>query len=317
MPKFLESPLKSLKLGQKFTLLLSLIFFSGIAVSGLALSNILNNSVQHQITSEALMLMSTMNAVRTYTNTEVRPELVDRLKTEFLPETVPAFSAKTVFANLRKNKDLESYFYKEATLNPTNLEDKADEFESEVVKRFRQNKSLTEVNGFRSVEGNHLFYIARPITITNPSCLECHSTPDVAPQSMIQKYGSKNGFGWQLNETIGAQMISIPVSQVLQRTRQSFVMIMGLVAVVFAIAILMVNLWLKQYVVRPINRIARVAEAVSTGDLEAEFEKTSNDEVGHLVEAFTRLKLSLALAMQRVQKYQIGRSNVDSDKNNG
>lgn len=299
--------LKSLKLGKKFTILLTLVFLGGILVSGLALSSILNYDAQNQITSKALILMETMNSVRDYTSTQVNPELVDRLEVEFLPETVPAYSAREVFERLRSNRDYSEFFYKEATLNPTNLRDKADGFEAEVVERFRQDASLPEMRGFRSTPSGDLFYIARPLSVSKASCLECHSTPEAAPASLVERYGPTNGFNWQLDEIIGAQVISVPASQVFKNSRQSFVLIMGIVIAAFAAAVMMVNLWLNRLVVRPLKRMAMVAEAVSTGDMDAEFEQVANDEVGDLAEAFRRMKMSLAMAMQRLERYRISR----------
>lgn len=301
--------LQNLQLGQKFTLLLVVVFLSGIIASGLALSTVLNRSAQAQLTTKALMLMETMNSVRNYTSNEVRPELVDRLETEFLPETVPAYSAREVFESLREKQDYADFFYKEATLNPTNLRDKADEFEATIVERFRNQDSAQEVNGFRQTPGGNLFYIARPIAISQQSCLDCHSTPEAAPASMIERYGPNNGFGWSLNEVVGAQVISVPAERVLKSARQSLVLILGIFVIVFAIAILLVNLWLKRFVVRPLNRMALVAEAVSMGDTTAEFSQTSKDEVGQLAEAFNRMRMSLQMAMQRLDRYREGRRN--------
>jgi nitrate/nitrite-specific signal transduction histidine kinase len=119
---------------------------------------------------------------------------------------------------------------------------------------------------------------------------------------MIERYGPVNGFGWKLNEIVGAQMISVPASKVLQRGHQSFVLVIGIVIGVFTTAILMVNFWLKRYVVRPLTRITRVAEAVSIGETDIEFERVSNDEVGSLVEAFTRMKTSLKIAMKMLEQ---------------
>lgn len=301
--------LQNLQLGQKFTLLLVVVFLSGIIASGLALSTVLNRSAQAQLTTKALMLMETMNSVRNYTSNEVRPELVDRLETEFLPETVPAYSAREVFESLRENQEYADFFYKEATLNPTNLRDKADEFEATIVEKFRNQDSAQEVNGFRQTPGGNLFYIARPIAVGKQSCLDCHSTPDAAPASMIERYGPNNGFGWNLNEVVGAQVISVPAERVLKSARQSLLLILGIFVIVFAIAILLVNLWLKRFVVRPLNRMALVAEAVSMGDTAAEFSQTSKDEVGKLAEAFNRMRMSLQMAMQRLDRYREGRRN--------
>jgi nitrogen fixation/metabolism regulation signal transduction histidine kinase len=102
-----------------------------------------------------------------------------------------------------------------------------------------------------------------------------------------------------LNEVLGTQIVSVPASQVLQKARQSFVVVMGIVAMVFAVTILMANLWLKRYIIRPIKNIVLVAEAVSAGDMTADFDKKSNDKIGSLVSAFTRMKLSLAIAIKK------------------
>lgn len=143
--------------------------------------------------------------------------------------------------------------------------------------------------------------------ISDARCLECHSTPDKAPKGQIDRYGSVNGFGWKLNEIVGAQIISVPASKVFESARQSVFLLMGIVVVVFAAAIFMVNYWLNRYVVQPLNRIARVAEEVSVGNMDAEFEQiSSNDEVGNLAAAFSRMKTSLAIAMKRLAQYRIG-----------
>lgn len=303
--------LANLQLGQKFTLLLLLVFLGGIIASSLALSSVLNQNAQAQLTTKALMLMETMNSVREYTSSQVRPELVDRLDTEFLPETIPAYSAREVFETFRSNPTYADFFYKEATLNPTNLRDKADSFEAQIVEQFRQQGAKQDVSGYRQTPAGGIYYIARPIQVTKPSCLDCHSTPEVAPASMIERYGPNNGFGWNLNEVVGAQMISVPAETVLKNARQSLLLILGIFLIVFTLAILLVNLWLKRYVVRPLNRMAMAAEAASMGDSNAEFTVQSKDEVGKLAEAFNRMQMSLKMAMQRLERYREGRRNSD------
>lgn len=296
--------LSKLKLGQKFTLMLLVVFIGGILMSGVALSRLLNHTAEAELTGKALMLMETMNSVRQYTVDEVTPELEERSEIGFLPETVPSYSAHTVFNTLQANPDYEEFFYKEAVLNPTNLKDKADDFETSLVTAFRQPDSPPDLEGFRKVPGSNLFYIARPIQIKQESCLTCHSTPDRAPQSMIALYGSEHGFGWELDEIIGTQIISVPAQTVFNTARQSLWITLGVFAGVFAIAILLVNLWLKRYVVRPLNRMAATAEAVSTGDTKAEFIKRSDDEVGNLTDSFNRMRLSLQMAMQRLERHR-------------
>ena len=309
--------LSNLKLARKFTLLLLVVFLGGILSSSIALAQLLNYSTQAELTSKALMLMEAMNSVRTYTNSDITPELVDRLDEEFLPAIIPAYSAREVFERLRENSTYSDFFYKEAALNPTNLRDKADAFETDIIEKFRREAKPKEVSGFRRINGDDKFYIARPIKIKQSSCLECHSTPENAPPSMVERYGPDNGFNWQLNEIIGAQVLSVPASKIQNNARRALAVILGIFALVFAIAIFFVNLWLKRYVVRPLNRMASTAEAVSTGEASAEFVKFSNDEVGNLTDSFNRMRLSLQMSMQRLERYRSQRRSGSNDFSEG
>ncbi|BAZ40114.1 putative sensor with HAMP domain protein [Calothrix sp. NIES-4101] len=302
-----KTKIRKITLAQKLTLLLLVVFIGGISLSGIALAKILQYKTQHEISSNASLLFQSLNSVRSYTSNEVTPYLQANLgKDSFLPQTVPSYSSRKVFENLRQqNQEYQDFLYKEAMLNPTNIRDLADDFEKDIVSDFRQNKNTPEKTGFRNFQGEKYFYIARPLKITDSSCLRCHSTPDVAPQDMISIYGDKNGMGWQLNQINGTQIVSIPTSEVLHKAQESFFLIMGIVTLVFAIAIYMANFWLRRYVVRPIKRVVLVAEAVSTGNMDADFEQVSNDEVGSLVEAFTRMKLSLVMAIRRLEHYRL------------
>ncbi len=294
---------KNWQLRQKFTAILLSTLILGLSVIAIAMGFILTTDTQNQITSQALILMETMNSVREYTDTQVKPELIDRSEIEFLPETIPAYSAREVFETLRQNNlEYRDFFYKEATLNPSNLRDLADQFEKEVVESFIRDPDLKEITDFRSAPGGQLFFIARPIQITKESCLRCHSTPEIAPSSVLERYGTKNGFGWQLGEIVGAQIISVPAQKLVSNARQSFIGIMVIISGVFISVILLVNYLLNHNVIRPLKLIARVAQEVSVGNLDADFGELSQDEIGSLAEAFRRMKLSLAMAMNRLSK---------------
>ncbi|AFY87712.1 MAG: hypothetical protein CLLPBCKN_004625 [Chroococcidiopsis cubana SAG 39.79] len=292
--------LKNLKLTAKFSLMLVVVFIGGIIISGAALSKVLEQRAEREVSSQAAILIKAMNAVRTYTNERVNPLLAPKLETEpvFIPETVPAYSATEVFENLRKNEEYRNFFYKEATLNPTNLRDKADAFEAKIVERFRNESNTKEISGFRNLPGGEVFYIARPLAITKESCLRCHSTPEAAPKSQIATYGSEWGFGWKLNEIVAAQVISVPSSEIFESSRRSLSLVMGILFGIFAIVVLWLNFFLKRSVIQPIRKMSRTAERVSTGEMSADFEQNSNDEIGILAASFNRMKSSLEIAMK-------------------
>lgn len=293
-----------MKIGTKVNLILLIVFISGILISGIALSNVLQTKAQNEVSSKALILMQIANSVRTYTNDRVQPLLLPKVDTQdqFIPESIPSFAAREVFEILRKNKEYGNFSYKDATLNPTNLRDKTDEFEAEIVEGFRQNANLKDLSGFRTMSGEKLFYSARPFSIQDKSCLRCHTTPEQAPKSQIVTYGREGGYGWKLNEILGAQIVYIPAEDIFKSANQSLMIVLGVVVVIFTAVVLIMNQLLKKVVLQRIKTIANVAEKVSVGDMNANFPKQSKDEIGDLAEAFNRMKYSLEIALNMLNK---------------
>ena len=160
---------------------------SAILACGISLSSILENKVEKEVADKAFLIIETMNSIRNYTSSQVKPELASRLATEayFIPETVPAYSAREVFEGLRKQPEYKDFLYKEATLNPTNLRDKADKFETDITQQFRQDKQLKEKTGFRADQNGKFYYVSRPLEIKKASCLECHDTVEKAPANLV------------------------------------------------------------------------------------------------------------------------------------
>lgn len=293
---------KNLKLGIKLNILLAIILLFLTVATGLILARVLQSYAEDVIVERASILMETMNSVRNYTNTQITPELSDRLETEevFLPQTVPAYSAREVFEHLRSQEEYSQFFYKEATINPTNIRDKADKFETEIIQSFRDN-GTQQTQGFRTIPGGEIFYIARPLKIEKESCLRCHSDPKIAPASLIASYGSDNGFNWQLNEIVGAQVMSIPSSKVLQAARQLRYLVMSKIVIFLLLASFILNLFLKFTVTNPLRKMSNSSKQLSMGDMNIEFEQKNNDEIGILAASLNRLKISLKMAMEMLE----------------
>ena len=274
---------------------------------GATLSNVLEQKAQDEVSSKAGILIQTMSSVRDYTTDHIIPLLASRLETDpvFPPETVAAFSAIEVFENFRKKSEAyKEFFYKEATLNPTNLRDKADTFETLLINRFRNEPETKQLADFRTLPAGDVFYIARPLAVKAQSCLRCHSTPEAAPKSQLTTYGTETGFGWKFNEIVAAQIISVPADKVFASAHRSFYLVMGILIVFFALVILVINLLLRRAVIKPIMKMSKIAHAVSTGKENSDFVQNSNDEIGILAGAFNRMKSSLEIAMKLLAQKQ-------------
>jgi HAMP domain-containing protein len=246
--------------------------------------------------------MESANASSDYTNAQVRPLLETQLKYKFIPQSVPAFAATEQFNELRKN--YPDYTFKPATLNPTNPRNHATDWEIDIVNQFRQSAAKTEVIGERATQAGRSLYLARPIQIKDPACLTCHSTPDAAPRTMVETYGSTNGFGWKVNEIVGANIVSVPTSVPVQRANYTFRIFLLSLLVVFAFTIGMLNVMLYLFVIRRVKRLAKLADEVSLGNLDAgEFQTRSKDEIGVLTEALGRMKTSMVQAIKMLDAH--------------
>jgi methyl-accepting chemotaxis protein len=318
-----EWRLSNFKLGTQFTVFLLVVFVGGLIVSGAILYRILEQRAENEVVSKGLILIQTMNSVRNYTSTQVNPLLAPELATadEFIPQSVPAFSAREVFERFRANEQYANFFYKEATLNPTNLRDLADEFETTLVERFRSDSTLREQSGFRTSEGETLFYSARPLAISAESCLACHNTPETAPASLIATYGDEHGFGWTLGEVIAAQIIYVPASDVLNSARSAFTLTMAIVVGTFALALVVINFLVRRSVVQPVEQIGLYAAGLSDGDITQEEVEAEGiqwvaqrgDELGQSARVFLNMARE-RFAREQSLKQQVQQLRIQIDE---
>jgi HAMP domain-containing protein len=289
-----------MKLLAKFNLIFILVMALGVAVSGWISRGLLQEQARQEVLSIGRLLMEGATSVRGYTSGQITKLLETQMKYEFLPQAIPSYSAVEVLNTLHQK--YPDYAYKEATLNPTNPRDRAVGWEVDIVNAFRGNAELKEFVGERDTPTGKSLYISRPLRITNPACLQCHSSVEAAPKTMVDKYGPANGFGWQLNEVIGAQVVSVPMTLPLQRANDNFKLFVGSLVAVFVVVGIVLNLMIWLVVVRPVTRLSELADRVSQGDMDApEFQTTSKDEIGVLTQSFARMRASVVQAMKMLE----------------
>lgn len=284
----------------KFNVILVIVFALALVPAGYVSHDLLHKSARTQVIQNARIMMQTALATRTYTNKQIKPLLAPRLAEEFLPQSVPAYSATEIFNYLRENHP--EYTYKEATLNPTNPRDRTVDWEADIVNAFRSDPKLKEIIGERDGPLGRSLYLAHPIQITDPGCLSCHTTPDQTPASVVKAYGTTGGFGWKLNEIIGAQLVAVPMAVPVAMAKSAFETLIATLVGVFAVTLLILNVLLSAFVIRPLKKLAQTADKVSTGDLEVpDVIVKGTDEVALLAGSFTRMRISLTKALKMLE----------------
>jgi HAMP domain-containing protein len=288
-----------MKLLAKFNLIFLAVFGVGLALAALLARSYLYDNARGEIEERARLMMQATLATRQYTTEEIKPLLIrrERATDQFLPQTVPAFAATEVFRRIQvQNPD---YFYKEATLNPSNLRDRATDWEADIINSFRAHKDQKAMFGERNSAAGRSLYMARPITITDSACLECHDTARRAPRAVVAQYGPDNGFGWKMNETVGAQIVSVPESLVIKTADRALTRLVVELAILALFSLVMLDLLLVFTVIRPVSKLARIADEISKGRLEVEeLPVRGRDEISTLAASFNRMIRSLRQAMK-------------------
>jgi methyl-accepting chemotaxis protein len=286
-----------MKLLFKFNLVFLVLFMIAIAACFFVTRDLLQRNADQEIDENARLLMSNALAVRAYTVKQIKPLLDTQMKYTFLPQTVPAYAATEVVNDLRQK--YPEYAYKEAMLNPTNPRDRAVDWEADLINQFRNGTASGEISGQRDTPTGKSLYLAKPLKIADPACLVCHSTVEIAPRTMVDKYGSANGFGWNLNEIVGAQVVSVPTAVPLARAQKALKTFMiSLAGVLVGIGVIL-NFLLYWMFVRPVTKISQLADRVSLGELDApDLNVRSGDEIQTLAESLARMRKSMAQALQ-------------------
>jgi HAMP domain-containing protein len=284
----------------KFNLVILAAFAVGFLVAAIVLYRVVDDNARNQVLQNARIMMTAANAIRSYTTNVLDPLLPQERDGRFVAETVPAYAAQKNFKQLQDA--FAGYAYREAALNPTNLVDRAHDWEADIIRMFRDEPARTELVTVRDTPTGPLLHLARPITVRTEGCLTCHSTSYDAPQALTRTYGTTNGFGWKLNETIGAQILSVPMALPLKVARDAFVTFLIILVLVFAVVFVVLNLLLHYLVVAPVKRVSAMAEAVSLGEENVEsYVKPGKDEISTLSVAFNRMRESLKHAMDMLK----------------
>lgn len=280
----------------KFNAALIFTFAAGLGLATWLSDRMLRDNARQEVLQEARIMMESALSARAYTAEHVKPLLEGQLNERFLPETVSAYAATKIFLSLRSR--FPDYTYKEASMDPRNPANRASDWEADLIGEFRNHRDRRELVVVRNTPTGQMLHLARPLVVSDKGCLSCHSTAERAPATMIEKYGATSAFGWQLDDVVAAQVVTVPMSVPLARAHDALTTFMVLLAGVFLLVLALLNVLLHFFVIKPVVRMAALATDVSMGrDGVADYVLRGHDEIASLSRSFHRMRVSLEKAM--------------------
>ena len=288
-----------MKLLGKFNLVLVAVFGLGLYLISHFAYNFLMDDAQRQVLDQAKLMATSAQATLSYTDEEVSPVLqkTPQHNADFLAQTIPFYAANTTFKRLR-TASYKDYVMREAALNPTNLDDRATEWEVDLISYFRNNPGQTQRTGRRETPTGPVLYYATPI-VAQAGCLSCHSEVSVAPRAMVKHYGRDHGFGWKANDVVGAQIVSVPMSVPVELADKGFRNLLISLGAVFLLTVILIDAAMYMIVIRPLRRVSKNADIVSKGEIDLPpLAVKGKDEIAEVTASFNRMHTSLVKAFE-------------------
>lgn len=284
----------------KLNLVLLVVFAVGLGGSAYLSNQILQQNAREEVLQNARIMIESARSAASYTVKEIRPLLTPELKRRFLPQAVSFYAARKSLEVLRAT--LPEYTYRLPALNPTNPADRATDWEADAIREFRNNPDRTELITERDTPVGPLLELFKPVTVYDEGCLVCHSRPENAPKTMLDIYGTANGFGWKMGDTVGAEVTSIPLSVPLKRAHKTLMTLMACLVGIFLALLVLLNVLLHFVIIRPVSQMSRISNEVSLGKPDVpECKARGSDEIASLGNSFNRMRRSLESAMKMLQ----------------
>jgi HAMP domain-containing protein len=286
------------KLLTKFNLVLIVVFGLGMFLISHYAYNFLISDAREQVLQQAELMEASASATKDYTVQKVSPilEHTPQHNSDFLAQTIPFSAVSVTFKYLRST--YSDYVLREAALNPTNLDDRATDWESDLIHYFRDHPNQTRQVGERDTPTGRVLYVASAV-VAEPDCLQCHGRPSAAGKAMIKHYGSDHGFGWNANEVIGAQIVSVPMSVPIALANKGFHDLLISLGAIFLLTIALIDIAMYFIVIRPLRQVSKNADIISKGEVDLPaLEIKGKDEIAEVTASFNRMHTSLVKAFE-------------------
>lgn len=290
-----------MKLLTKFNLVLIVVFGLGMYLISHFAYSFLMEDARRQVLEQAQLMATSAQATLAYTDEEVSPvlEKTPQHTSDFLAQTIPFYAANTTFKRLgAASTSYKDYSMREAALNPTNLDDRATEWEVDLITYFRNHRDEKQRDGTRPTPTGPVLYYATPI-VAGSGCLACHSEVPLAPKAMVKHYGRDHGFGWKANDVVGAQIVSVPMSVPIEMADKGFRNLLISLGTIFLLTIILIDVAMYMIVIRPLRRVSKNADIISKGEIDLPpLEIKGKDEIAEVTASFNRMHTSLVKAFE-------------------
>jgi len=178
----------------RLKLFLIVAFLIGTGVFYYVLKNYHNKESYESIQKHIILLGSIQKYVSKFQKPVIYKLMSEhKLSEDFFDSAIMSSTFIITHINKIFKHALSNNEYRFASDNSTNPLNKANVFESEILKKFN-NSNISSYSQRIKRNGEDTKFFALPSRKNTKACLKCYGNANDAPKNMIKLYGDKNGF---------------------------------------------------------------------------------------------------------------------------
>jgi len=280
-----------------FLLMLGVLF-------GFTLNMHLKSLLEYEVADKARLILAHVEAVQLYVRKTLRPVMYEILpRDEFIIEAMStSFVTRRVMEDLNLSDD--GYVYRRVAEGARNPAFEAQGMEQDLITRFREQPKEGLYREFLKIDGEERYIAARPV-VFEESCMSCHGHPDDAPWELIVRYGPERGFGRQVGEIAGLDLVILPVQSAVTMIREATADFVASFAVGVFIFFILLLAFFNRLVVHNLRRLASVLRNHFKGEADQTLlaRLDQGDEIEELVHSMEAFAAHLGEARQQLRDH--------------
>ncbi len=291
-------------IGARFSLAVGLF---GLLFSAVVLYEAWHSARAHtekMMDEQARLALEFETAIRDYVADSIRPEMARRIgQDEFIVEVMStSYVARQIVQDVRR--EFPDYILKFSSDNPRNPDNRAGAEELKKLEYFRANPDQSKWQGKMQINGAEYLVHLHAMRI-EPRCLRCHGDPEDSPKSLLKRYPGNGGFGRQVGDIAGMDVIGIPMKTVNAEMMSSVAANLTVMAMALALLLGSILIAFRAMVGRRLSAITVHFEtaAARTGEVPlTPVVAAGHDEISILARSFNVLAAKLSALYESLEE---------------
>jgi methyl-accepting chemotaxis protein len=306
---YAKETLLSMNIRLRFMIIIGLLSFTAIIWIGVASYSFSVHNTMIEAKAKGKLVFDFLESFRLHFKYKQRPKIMKLIenignRTDMPVDLISGFAlTRGVWNEFILRED--DYHFKQATVDPLVLANKADATDLTIIDKFKANPNVEEIEGTIKKSGASFYYFAQQIPV-GKECLRCHGAPEKAPQWQQIQYGTEHGYNWKEGDIVSSYIIYVPLQNALNLAKKNTFILIVIGSAIILLLMLAIWIFFSSYVVKPLSMLEKRTTDISLGkNLSEPISTLTQDEIGTLACAVDLLRISIEKMLIRSTKSKI------------